>query len=105
MSEYDHIIGRASDLAPDLPHVEERKETIHPLVSLEELQSPSPQPFSGRPDPDYPELDSLDVLYIPRFLIRRWGPEKFERSPYFALWRSEAGRGERIADPKPERKK
>ena len=70
MSDFDgfgDVIGRATDLVPEgeplltqaLP-----KETIHPIVSLEELERPSPQ--KGHPDPEIPELDTRDPLYIPR---------------------------------------
>ena len=104
MSEYDHIIGRASDLAPNLPpETPPVTHVVHELVSLEELERPSKE--KGHPDPDYPEIDTRDPLYIPRFLIRKWGSERFERSAYWALWKSEAGRGVRIADPKPGAKK
>ena len=64
-------IGRASDFLPDdysapaaLP-----KEPVHQLVSLEELERPSPK--TGHPDRDFPDLDTRDPLYIPRFLVRR----------------------------------
>ena len=101
MSEYDHIIGRASDLAPELAPAEVRKEPVHPVVSLEELERPSRQ--KGHPDPDFPDIDTRDPLYVPRFLIRKWGADKFERSAYLALWRSEVGRKARV-DSKPVRK-
>ena len=98
-------IGRASDLVPDenrILHKSLPKETVHPVVSLEELERPSPK--TGHPDRDFPELDTRDPLYIPRFLVRRWGGDKFLRSAYYKLWEAEAGRGKRLADPKPVRK-
>lgn len=100
------IIGRASDLIPAGTQILSEalpKETIHPLVSLEELERPSPR--GAHPDPEFPDLDTRDPLYIPRFLIRRWGGERFLRSPYYKLWETEAGRGKRLADPKPGQKK
>lgn len=100
------VIGRAADLEPGVekkPAPE--KGVIHPLVSLEELERPSPKPFSGRPDPDYPELDSGEPLYVPRFLVRKWGSEKFRVSAYWSSWRSQAERGRVGADLKPSEKK
>lgn len=100
MSEFDNLIsdGPAVEYAPP-PH-----EPVHPLVPIEMLERPSPQPFSGRPDPDYPELDSGEPLYVPRFLLRRWGADTFRRSAYYQRWESAAGRRQH-ADAKPERKK
>ena len=97
-------IGRASDLLPDdyKPVAALAKEPVHPVASLEELERPSPK--TGHPDRDFPDLDTRDPLYIPRFLVRRWGGERFLRSPYYKLWETEAGRGKRIADPKPVKK-
>ena len=112
MSEYegfDDVIGRASDLMPDdyVPLPPPHKEIVAPVASLEELERPSPKPFIGRPDLDFPDLDSGEPLYIPRFLVRKWGPAKFERSGYRALWQQEADRGRQPfrQDLKPERKK
>ncbi len=109
MSEYDAlieggIIGKVLELGAE-PYQPLVAMPVHPLVSLEELERPSPKPFVGRPDVDYSDLDSLDPLYIPRYLVRRWGGPRFVQSPYYLLWQSEAGRGKRLADPKPVRKK
>lgn len=103
MSEYDHIIGRASDLAPNVSTdtTPLLRQPVHPVVSLEELERPSKE--KGHPDPGYPDIDTRDPLYIPRFLIRKWGSDKFERSAYWALWRQEAARRP-SAIPKPVRK-
>lgn len=77
---------------------------VHPLVALEELERGSPKPFKGRPDPKYPDLDSLEPLYMPRFLLREWGEFKFRHSAYYAMWRNAAA--ERAgADPKAASKK
>ncbi len=91
---FDHVIGRASDLLPDdyVPPAGPVKESYVAPASREELERPSPEPFIGRADPDFPELDSLEQLYIPKYLIRRWGWERFERSPYRKLWQYEAER-------------
>jgi hypothetical protein len=110
VSEYEDVIGgmaRASDLAAELPPAEEaEKREVLPVATCEELERPSPKPFVGRADLDYPELDSLDPLYIPRFLIRKWGAEKFERSAYRAHWREAVRSGKQLVDAKPsERKK
>jgi hypothetical protein len=102
--QYGAVVGRAAELLPqDEPIAPPLiSAPVHPLVSLEELERPSPK--GSHPDHDYPELDTRDLLYIPRYLLRRWGAEKFLRSPYYKLWEAEAGRSKRIADPKPVRK-
>ena len=109
MSDFDEllnedVIGRGDVEAA----VEKVKEVVrgstHPLVPIEVLERPSPQPFSGRPDPDYPELDSGEPLYIPRFLVRRWGAERFRRSAYYSLWKDAADR-QVHTDAKPSSKK
>jgi hypothetical protein len=89
-------IGVAADMdgAPDLPPPP--KSLTHSLASVEELERPSPQPFRGKPDIDYPQLDSLEGLYVPRFLLRELGEERFVRIPYYLLWRSEAGRAKTL---------
>lgn len=102
------VIGRAADLAPDdyVPQPPPHKETVMQVPAIEQLERPSPKPFVGRPDPEYPDLDSGEPLYIPRFLVRRWGVKKFERSAYLAKWKSEADRDPLRQDPKksPKRK-
>lgn len=106
-SESDDVIGavaRASDFLADLEVRDKPKPTktaVLPLASLEELERPSKE--KGHSDPDYPDIDSRDPLYIPRFLLRRWGPEKFQRSSYLALWRSAVDARER-PDPKAGKK-
>lgn len=79
---------------------------VHAAVRAERLLEGSPKPFKGRPHPKYPELDSLDNLYLPRYLIREWGEERFQRSPYYKAWVTESGRRQRLsADPKAGYKK
>ncbi len=105
---FDDVIGRAADLAPDLePMPKLAKQPVMPVASLEELKEPSPKPFTGRPDIEFPELDSLEPLYLPKFLLRRWGPTKFFSSAYFASWKSEAQRSSRLhgTDLKPSEQK
>jgi len=81
--------------------IEERNSFgVAPLVDRATLEAGSPKPFGGRPDPSYPELDTLDRLYMPRFLVREWGYQTFLASKYYAQWEMEAARsGGR--DPKP----
>lgn len=96
-SIFKDVIGRASDLVPDLEPAEPvQAAPVHPLVSLEELERPSRQ--KGHPDPEFSDIDTRDPLYIPRFLIRRWGAERFKVSHYYALWQSEAGRARSSGD-------
>lgn len=91
---------RGSDLVPDESSSSPPPaETVHPMVSIEQLERGSPSPFKGKPDPEFSELDSRDPLYMPRFLVRRWGAEKFLRSSYYALWKSEASRAEQLSPP------
>jgi hypothetical protein len=98
MSEYEDVIGgltRASDLDPELkknPMPPPVRQVVHPMMSLDELRKPSPKPFFNRADKTYPELDPMEPLYLPKFLLRSWGEEKFLASPYYLLWQSEAGR-------------
>jgi hypothetical protein len=70
------------------------------LVDRATLEAGSPKPFVGRPDPRYPELDTLDRLYMPRFLVREWGYQTFLASKYYAQWAMEAAR-RGGSDPKP----
>jgi hypothetical protein len=111
VGEYEDIIGKIDNTGQVTEAVEKLKAAVLagpvlPLVPIEVLERPSPTPFSGRPDPEYPDLDSGEPLYIPRFLVRKWGAERFLASGYYATWRSEAERGPRLAvDAKPGGKK
>lgn len=104
----DEVIGRVTDLLPDdykpLPAPE--KNIILPVVSFEELEKPSPQPFKGRPCQRFPELDSLEDLYAPKYLLRAWGREKCARSAFWALWKTESERAiKTVPDLKPSEQK
>lgn len=69
---------------------------IHPLMGREVLEGPSPKPYLERPDANlpngFPDLDTLDPLYIPRYLVRRWGWDVFAGSAYYHDWAMEAER-------------
>jgi len=77
---------------------------VAPVASRSVLEAGSPKPFGGRADQKYPDLDTLDHLYSPRFLVREWGWDIFERSAYYQLWKLEAERSARRSDFKKAKK-
>jgi hypothetical protein len=78
---------------------------VAPVATRATLEAGSPKPFRGRADPKYHDLDTLDNLYSPRFLVREWGWDTFERSAYYQMWTLEAQRNAQRADFKKANKK